>query len=137
MKTAINSPAGTSGKFTREITCLSTGTNSRRAHVGRQTIAKRVKIKLHKVTGVRHLPEKGGPAMRNGHIDRMGKPSPGRIVEGVVCRVEEHCRVQQQIERRANELWCAGGCRHGTALNDWLQAEREVVEQFIQVCLLA
>lgn len=96
-----------------------------------------MKIKLHKVTDVRHLPAEGGPAMRNGHIDRMGELSPARIVEGVVFRVEEHFKVQQQIERRANELWCAGGCRDGTALNDWLQAEREVVEQFIQVCLLA
>jgi hypothetical protein len=46
----------------------------------------------------------------------------------------EHLGVQQQIERRARELWCAGGCRHGTALNDWIQAEREVLEQFIRVC---
>jgi hypothetical protein len=46
----------------------------------------------------------------------------------------EHLGVQEQIERRARELWCAGGCRHGTALNDWLLAEREVLEQFIRVC---
>jgi DUF2934 family protein len=96
-----------------------------------------MKIKLRKVTDVRRLPAEGGPAMLNGHIDRMGELSPARIVEGVVFRVEEHFRVQQQIERRANELWRAGGCRHGTALNDWLQAESEVVEQFVQVCLLA
>jgi hypothetical protein len=43
----------------------------------------------------------------------------------------EHLGVQEQIERRARELWCAGGCRLGTALNDWLQAEREVLEQFM------
>lgn len=52
----------------------------------------------------------------------------------VVFTSGEHLGVQEQIERRARELWCAGGCRHGTALNDWLQAEREVLEQFIQVC---
>jgi hypothetical protein len=46
----------------------------------------------------------------------------------------EHLGVQEQIERRARELWCAGGYRHGTPLNDWLQAEREVLEQFIRVC---
>ena len=45
----------------------------------------------------------------------------------------DHLGVQEQIERRARELWCAGGCRHGTPLNDWLQAEREVLEQFMQV----
>lgn len=52
----------------------------------------------------------------------------------VVFTSEEHLRVQEQIERRARELWCAGGRRHGTALNDWLQAEREVLEQFIRIC---
>jgi len=62
----------------------------------------------------------------------MSELSPGRIVEGLVFTMEEHLRVQQQIERRARELWCAGGCRQGTALNDWLQAEREVLEQFIR-----
>ena len=46
----------------------------------------------------------------------------------------EHLGVQEQIERRARELWCAGGCRNDSALNDWLQAEREVLEQFIRVC---
>src|SRR5580700_9803376 len=56
------------------------------------------------------------------------------IVEKVIFTAEEHLKVQEQIERRARELWCAGGCRHGTALNDWLQAEREVLEQFIRVC---
>src|SRR5271170_2743090 len=100
MKTAIKCPAWTSGKFTPEITCLSTGANSGRARVGRQAISKRMKIKLHKVTDVRRLPAEGGPAMRNGHIGRVGELSPGRIVEGVVFRVEEHFRVQQQIERR-------------------------------------
>jgi hypothetical protein len=60
-----------------------------------------------------------------------GEPSPVMIVESVVFTSGEHFRAQQQIERRARELWCAGGCRPGTALNDWLQAEREVLEQFI------
>ena len=62
----------------------------------------------------------------------MKELSTDRIVEGLVFIAEEHLRVQQQIERRASELWCAGGCRHGAALNDWLQAEREVLEQFIR-----
>src|ERR1700691_1334668 len=52
----------------------------------------------------------------------------------VVFTVEEHLGVQEQIERRACELWCAGGCRHGTALNDWLRAECEVLEQFLRAC---
>jgi hypothetical protein len=53
------------------------------------------------------------------------------IAEKVIFTAEEHLKTQQQIERRARELWCAGGCRDGTALGDWLQAEREVLEQFI------
>lgn len=62
----------------------------------------------------------------------MRELSPVRIVQGVVFTADEHLRVQQQIERRAGELWCAGGCGQGNALNDWLQAEREVLEQFIR-----
>ena len=53
----------------------------------------------------------------------------------MVFTAEEHLGVQEQIERRARQLWCVGGCRHGTALNDWLRAEREVLEQFIRVCV--
>jgi len=51
--------------------------------------------------------------------------------EGPLFTVEDHLRVQQQIEARANELWRAGGCCDGTALSDWLRAEREVLEQFV------
>jgi len=53
------------------------------------------------------------------------------LVERIVFTLEEHLRAQEQIERLAHELWSAGGCRHGTALNDWLEAEREVLDQFI------
>jgi len=56
---------------------------------------------------------------------------PAMIVERVVFTTGEHFRAQKRIERRARELWYAGGCRPGTALNDWLQAEREILEQFI------
>ena len=33
---------------------------------------------------------------------------------------------QDQIRRRAYELWIARGCRHGHDLEDWLDAEREL-----------
>jgi Protein of unknown function (DUF2934) len=66
--------------------------------------------------------------MKNRSISKSDEKQIVRFTSG------EHLGVQEQIERRARELWCAGGCRHGTALNDWLQAEREVLEQFIQVC---
>jgi hypothetical protein len=62
----------------------------------------------------------------------MKELSPCSIVEDVGFTKEEHLGVQEQIERRARELWCAGACRQDTALNDWLQAEREVLEQFIR-----
>lgn len=50
---------------------------------------------------------------------------------GAAFTVETHLGVQAQIERRACELWHAGGGRDNTALLDWLQAEREVIEEFI------
>ena len=49
-----------------------------------------------------------------------------------VFTVADHLKVQMQIERRAHELWLAGGSRQDTALDNWLNAEREVLEEFIQ-----
>src|SRR6266853_1343649 len=51
--------------------------------------------------------------------------------EAPLFTVEDHLRVQQQIEARANELWRSGGRCDETALSDWLQAEREVLGQFV------
>jgi len=51
--------------------------------------------------------------------------------EAPLFTVEDHLRVQQQIEARANELWREGGCCDQSALSDWLRAEREVLEQFV------
>jgi hypothetical protein len=42
---------------------------------------------------------------------------------------DEQLRPEEQIEKRAYELWLTGGCRHGNDLGDWLEAEREVLEQ--------
>src|SRR5579863_972250 len=42
---------------------------------------------------------------------------------------EEHLRVQREIEQCARDLWRTGGCRPDRTLNDWLEAEREVMEQ--------
>jgi hypothetical protein len=64
-------------------------------------------------------------------LPQIRKPLPSMIAEKVIFTAEEHLKTQRQIERRAREIWCAGGCRDGTALGDWLQAEREVLEQFI------
>jgi len=48
-----------------------------------------------------------------------------------VFTVAEHLNVQEQIERRAYELWWARCCQQGAALDDWVRAEREVLEDFI------
>src|SRR5580693_506230 len=104
MKTDIKCAAWTSKKFTPKIKFPLRGINSGRARSGRQANTKPMRRKM--------------------------QPSPGMIPERVVFTGEEHLGAQQQIEWRAHELWRAGGCRHGTALADWLQAESEVLEQF-------
>jgi len=35
--------------------------------------------------------------------------------------------LREQIEKRAHEIWVAGGCRHGEHVMHWLRAEREVL----------
>ena len=42
---------------------------------------------------------------------------------------EEPLRLQERVGKRAYELWLTGGCRHGNDVGDWLQAEREVLDQ--------
>jgi hypothetical protein len=60
----------------------------------------------------------------------MKKLSSEKNVEEAVFTVEDHLKVQHQIEEHAYALWCAGGCRHDCALSDWLMAEWAVLEQF-------
>ena len=48
-----------------------------------------------------------------------------------VFTVADHLKVQEQIEQRAYELWLAGGSRQNGALENWVRAEREVLEDFI------
>jgi hypothetical protein len=47
-----------------------------------------------------------------------------------VFTVADHLKVQMEIEERAYELWL-GGSRQDTALDNWLNAEREVLDDFI------
>ena len=37
--------------------------------------------------------------------------------------------LREQIEKRAHEIWVAGGCRHGDHVKHWLHAEREVLKE--------
>ena len=48
-----------------------------------------------------------------------------------VFTVADHLKVQMEIEQRAHELWLAEGSRQDAALENWLNAEREVLEDFI------
>lgn len=61
--------------------------------------------------------------------------SPGRThyPDSLAFTAEEHLGVQQQIEQRARELWRHRGRQTDNALNDWLQAEEEVVIRFIRI----
>ena len=49
-----------------------------------------------------------------------------------VFTVTDHLKVQMQIEQRAHELWLSEGAHENTALDNWLNAEREVLEEFFQ-----
>ena len=53
----------------------------------------------------------------------------------VILATEQHLQAQTNIERRAHQLWFAQGCRAGVALNDWIQAECEVVQDLCQSLL--
>ncbi len=52
-----------------------------------------------------------------------------------VLAVEQHLRAQTQIEQRAEQLWFAAIGRPVGALNDWLRAEREVVNKLCDALL--
>jgi hypothetical protein len=47
--------------------------------------------------------------------------------------MEEHLRVQREIEERAHRFWFAKGCALKSALDDWLKAEAEVLTEFAQM----
>ena len=61
----------------------------------------------------------------------MRKFSQNRKEGAPVFTADDHLWVQAQIEQRAHERWHAGGCRDRVAFSDWLQAEDEVLKQFI------
>jgi hypothetical protein len=47
--------------------------------------------------------------------------------------VEEHLWLHRRMERRAHELWLARGCQPESALDDWVQAERETWKKFHRI----
>ena len=45
-----------------------------------------------------------------------------------ILHVDEKLSLEEQIARRAHELWHQRGHEHGNDLTHWLQAEREINE---------
>ena len=54
---------------------------------------------------------------------KNGKKSQYRTVENILGAISLH----DQIEARAHEIYVARGCELGHELDDWLQAEREIM----------
>jgi hypothetical protein len=46
--------------------------------------------------------------------------------------LEEHLRVQREIEKRAHRIWFADGCNAQSTLADWLNAEDAVLLEFME-----
>jgi Protein of unknown function (DUF2934) len=47
----------------------------------------------------------------------------------IIPDMEQHLRVQTQIQQRAQQLWLAGNNRLEDTLENWLRAEREVMQE--------
>jgi hypothetical protein len=41
----------------------------------------------------------------------------------------EHLLLEEQIRRRAHEIWLENGTPTGTELFDWLEAEKEILNE--------
>ena len=54
---------------------------------------------------------------------KNGKKSQNRTVENILGAFS----LQEQIEARAHEIYIARGAQPGHELDDWLQAEREIM----------
>ncbi|HXI70262.1 MAG TPA: DUF2934 domain-containing protein [Verrucomicrobiae bacterium] len=57
----------------------------------------------------------------------MQKPENSKTTEPVL-HVNENASLEEQIAQRAHELWHRRGCKPGSDLIDWFQAEREINE---------
>jgi len=76
------------------------------------------------------------PGRDRGLRDRRGKDCQTRCgrSEGGAPRdsftIEDHLRVQAQIEKRAYQLWRENARRQNDPLTNWLRAEGEVLREF-------
>ena len=58
----------------------------------------------------------------------MKKKTPPKKAAVPALRVGESVSLEEQISRRAHELWQQRGREHGADMADWFQAEREAHE---------
>jgi hypothetical protein len=78
-----------------------------------------------KFTGQFHASANGSPP------DSASEPTSSAVPVPNEFTLEEHLRVQREIEERAHRSWFAKGCALTSALNDWLKAEAEVLAEFV------
>jgi hypothetical protein len=61
------------------------------------------------------------------------RPQPHTAAAGHVITMQDHLWVHRRTQDRAYAVWISSGCRSGTALRDWLQAEAEVLIEFCRL----
>ena len=57
------------------------------------------------------------------------KAKSNRDKRRTVLQVNENLSLEEQIAQRAHDLWHQRGRAHGSDMDDWLQAEREINER--------
>jgi len=72
---------------------------------------------------------------RRNHREESIQLIYAHLPPATVLATEQHLRAQTQIEQRAHQLWFAKGGHPSGALNDWLRAEREVVQKLCDALL--
>jgi hypothetical protein len=92
---------------------------------------------LFEAQGRRDAPMSSSHPVRDGGLrDRRGKEcqTRGGRGEGGARRdhftIEDHLRVQAQIEKRAHQLWRESAIGQNDPLTNWLRAEGEVLREF-------
>jgi hypothetical protein len=58
------------------------------------------------------------------------EPAPSKPVSSVASVTTRSVDLQEAVRERAYELYQQRGGQHGTDLEDWIRAEKEVLERF-------
>lgn len=80
--------------------------------------------------------KKPNPSGRNHSQANTRRQNPASIQPTLTqdrFAIEQHLRVQREIEERAHRFWFAKGCALKNALDDWLKAEAEVLAEFAKM----